>query len=203
MKDIPRYSEFRLQIILDSSPTLPDSISELVYQNKLKNNSRLKWKLNPCFSKKQNLFLFLDPDSFKKWNNLKKFNWLILIFIVVFPIFIKDYKLFWILPFYPFIRSSGILSHWIVLFNSAVLLALKYFVNINNHFFWLIFSTFIAGYLLNRIAYEFIERKIFEIAFTDFNTFWKYYSNKLIYIDETSLNDEFQNLILQYPELDN
>jgi hypothetical protein len=57
------------------------------------------------------------------------------------------------------------------------------------------------GYLLNKAINEMIERKILKQALNDWNTFWKYYSNKLISMDETALNNEYDLLTEKYPEL--
>jgi hypothetical protein len=46
-----------------------------------------------------------------------------------------------------------------------------------------------------------IERNILEKALNDWTTFWKYYSNKIIWMDESALNNEYQILTEKYPEL--
>jgi hypothetical protein len=203
MRKIPKYSELQLQIILDSTATLPDNISESVYENELRDNSRLKWNINPFLAKKQNLILFLDSTKIKKWIILKNLNWVIAVFIIVCSLLTNDYKHLWTLLIFPLFMASGLLDHWIMLFNLAILLGLKFFIGFNNHYFWFTLSIILTTYLLSKVTQEFLEKSIFKIAFSDSNTFWKYYSNRLIYVDETKVNNEFQNLAMKYPELSN
>jgi hypothetical protein len=99
--------------------------------------------------------------------------------------------------------ASGLLSQWIMLSNVVILFALSNLFGFNGHLLWYITAIVIMTYLLSKVTYEFLEKIIFKIAFNDPNTFWKYYSNKLIYIDETKINNEYQNLISAYPELGN
>jgi len=202
MRETPKYSELEIQIILDSPSTLPSSITEeSVYENQLRDNPRLKWKINPFLANKKKLTLFLDSSILRRWIFLQKLNWLIAIFIIIISLVTSDYKLLWTLLIFPLFIASGLLDHWIMLFNLSVLITVKFFFGISNHFFWFTLSIIVATYLLSRISQEFLEKSIIKIAFSDINTFWKYYSNKLIYIDKTNLNNEFQNLVMEYPEL--
>jgi hypothetical protein len=58
MRETPKYSELEIQIILDSAVTLPNSITESVYENQLRDNPRLKWKINPFLANKKNSYYF-------------------------------------------------------------------------------------------------------------------------------------------------
>jgi hypothetical protein len=197
----PNYSEIELLVILDSVVVLPSNITESVYENQLRDNSKLTWRTNPFLSKKQNLLMILSADQFRKWEAFKKLNWLIAIGIIFFSLLTGNYKFLWTLLIFPLFTSSGIVDHWIVLFNLSILFLLKYFIGINSHFFWFAILVMLVTYVLSRLTQDFVEKSIFKIAFGSLEIFWKYYSNRLIYVNDTRLNEEYRNLILKYPDL--
>jgi hypothetical protein len=85
----------------------------------------------------------------------------------------------------------------------TLLIGVKIFFNLNIAYFWFIVIAITAGYLLNKAIDEMIERKILAQALTDLKNFRKFYCNKIIWIDESALNNEYQKLIEKYPDLKN
>jgi hypothetical protein len=201
MSKLPKYSELEVQNIMESSQSLPNSIPESVYEKRLRDNSKLKWCINPFLARENKLNLFLSPDVVKKWLLLKRLNWVIAFLTIALSIFTKDYRILWGLLIFPSFMSSGILSHWIIIFNLVLLVSLQNWLGIYPHFIWYIVLIILLTYILSKITYELLEKNILKIAFNDSNTFWKFYSNKFIYIDETKLNNEFQKLTADYPDL--
>jgi len=104
-------------------------------------------------------------------------------FLVIYP--------FLIIPF----------DHWIFIFNMTVIIGIKVFFKINITYFWFFVTIIIIGYLLNKAIDEMIEKKILKQALSDWMTFWKYYSNKIIWMDKTALNEEYHKLTEKYIEL--
>ena len=171
MHEIPKYSEFQIEIILDSNITLPENINENFYQKQLKENQKLKWKMNPFLSKKGNLVLLLEPAIFKKWLLLKRLNWLIAIFIVGFSLYTNNYDFCWALIIFPIFISSGLLDHWMIVSGLVILFILKSIIGFNGNFFWFILTICLVTSLLSKATHEFLEKSIFKVAFTDPNTF--------------------------------
>ncbi len=201
MKNLPKYSASDIEFFINSPVTLPDNISEDVYEKQLRDNPKLKWKINPFLSKKSILRLLLNNSQYKRWTFLKSLNWLIVIGIIVFSFMTHDARFLWVLVVFPLLITSGLLDHWIVISTVAVAILLKIFVSFDNTYFWFTLSVSLAAFLLSKIAQEFLEKVILKMAFVDGHTFWMFYSNKLIYIDTTVLNNEFQDIFNRYPEL--
>jgi hypothetical protein len=173
----PKYSELELQNILESSQALPDSIPESVYEKRIRDNSKLKWCINPFLARENKLNLFLGPAVVKKWLLLKRLNWVIAFLIVVLSTVIKDYIL-------------------------CFIFSLQYWLAFSGHLFLYMVIIILVTYILSKITYLFLEKNILKMAFSDPNTFWKFYSNKFIYIDATKLDNDFQKLVADYPEMD-
>jgi hypothetical protein len=203
MKRIPKYSASDVEFFLNSPAGLPDNITEDVYEKELRDNDRLKWKINPFLSKKCILRLLLDNGEYKRWTFLKRLNWLIVICIIVFSYVMHDARLLWMLLVFRLFMNSGLLDHWIMVSMGAVAILLKMLLAFDNMYCWFTLSVAFATFLLSKVAQEFLEKTIIRKAFVDGDTFWKFYSNKLIYIDTTVLNNEFQHIFNKYPELNN
>jgi len=83
----------------------------------------------------------------------------------------------------------------------TVIIALKSFSILHIPYFWFFITTITIGYLLNKAIDEMIENKILKQGLNDWITFWKYYSNHMIWIDKSVLNNEYEILTNKYPEL--
>ena len=195
----PKYIETELQSILEIEPQLPDDINEQSFVNDIKNNEKIKWRVNHFLFRKKLLPLLLDASTFRKWRFLKSLNWLIALSIAGFAIWTADYKILLFLIIYPFLIIP--VDHWIFIFNTTVVILIKLFFKINISYFWFFMVAIATGYLLNKAIDEMIEKKILKQALSNWITFWKYYSNKLIWIDKSALNNEYHKLITKYPEL--
>lgn len=200
MKNLPpKYTDLQLQVILDTDSQLPTEFSEQDFLENIKENSKIKWRVNRFLFKKKLLPYLLDTSTFKKWEIFKSLNWLIALLIVGFAIWTKDYRTLLFLIAYPFLIIT--VDHWIFIFNMTVLIVVKLFFKISIPYFWFFAIAISIGYLLNKPIDEMIEKKILKQALSDWPTFWKYFSNKIIWMDESALNNESQRLIEKYPEL--
>ena len=195
----PKYSDIELQSILNSDPTLPENMNEENFINDIKKNSKIRWEVNNFLFKKQLLPVVLDHLTFKKWKIFKSLNWLIALSIIGFAIWNRDYRILGFLIIYPLIIIP--VYHWIFIFNMTAVIAITLLFKINIPYFWPFVIFTLIGYLLNKAINEMIENKILNQALTDRVTFWKYYSAKIISIDKTALNKEYDILIKKYPEL--
>ena len=83
----------------------------------------------------------------------------------------------------------------------SAIIAVKLFFKINIAHFWLFVTIVSLGYVLNKAIDEMVEKTILKHAFKDWTTFWKYYSNKIIWMDDKALNNEYQRLTEKYSEL--
>ena len=80
-------------------------------------------------------------------------------------------------------------------------IAIKLILKINIPYFWFFVAIVAIGYILNKAISEMIERKILNQGLSNWRTFWKYYSNKIILIEKAALNNEYDILMKKYPEL--
>ena len=195
----PKYTEAELLSILNSDPQLPGNITEQDFFSDIRGNKKIKWRVNHFLFKRKLLLSLLDVETFRKWKSFKSLNWLIALTLIGFTIWTKDYKILFFLLVYPYLIIS--VDHWIFIFNLAMLLAIKLVFDINISYFWFFLTTILMGYVLNKATNEMIERKILQKALGDWITFWKYYSNKIIWMDKTALNNEYQRLTEKYSEL--
>ena len=195
----PKYTETQLQYMLELEPQLPNNLNEQNFLRDIKDNEKIKWRVNHFLFKKKLLPFLLDTSTFRKWKILKSLNWLIALSIILFTIWTGDYKILLFLVMFPLLIIT--FDHWIFIFNMSVAIGVKLFFKLSIPYFWFFVSTVTIGYLLNKAIDEMIEKKILKQALRDWSTFWKYYSNKMIWIDESVLNDEYHLLIEKYPEL--
>ena len=195
----PKYTEAELLSILNTDPQLPCNITEQDFFSDIRGNKKIKWRVNHFLLKRKLLLSLLDVETFRKWKSFKSLNWLIALTLIGFTIWTKDYKILLFLLVYPYLIIS--VDHWIFIFNMVMLIAIKLFFDLNIFYFWFFLTTILIGYVLNKATNEMIERKILQKALGDWITFWKYYSNKIIWMDKTALNNEYQRLTEKYSEL--
>jgi hypothetical protein len=194
----PKYSDIQLQLILDTDFQL-HKLNEQEFVIDIKNNKKIKWRVNHFLFKKRLLPYLLDVATFKQWKFFKSLNWIIAVFIIGFGIWSTDYRVLLFLVIYPFLIVS--LDHWIFILNMSVVIGIKFLFNLTIPHFWFFVAVITVGYLLNKAINEFIEKKILKQALTDQVSFWKYYSGKIIWMDESTLNNEYHRLIEKYSQL--
>ena len=89
----PKYTYTELQSMLEIDPQLPDNIKEQDFLMDIKDNTKIKWRVNHFLFKKELLPFLLDSSTFRKWKILKSLNWLIALAIIGFAIWTQDYKI--------------------------------------------------------------------------------------------------------------
>ena len=197
----PKYTDLQLQSILETDTQFPNNINEYDFRTDLKDNTKIKWRVNHFLFNRNSLPYLLDSATFKKWKVFKSLNWIFVLLIVGFAAWTSDYKILFFLIVYAFFIIP--FDHWIFIFNISVIIAIKLLFKISVSYFWLFVTVTFLGYLLNKVADEMIEKKILKQALYDWTTFWKYYSSKIIWMDESALNDEYKRLTDKYSELRN
>lgn len=200
MKDLPpRYTDLELQALLEGDTLQPGNIHETDFLNEIRDNPKIRWRVNHFLFKKKLLPFLVDGTTFKKWQYFKYLNWLLALTIIGFAIWNGDYRILLFLILYPFLIIG--FDHWIFLFNMSVVIGIKLLFDINIPYFWFFIAIITAGYLLNKAVDEMLEKYILKEALADWTTFWKYYSGGIISMDETALNNEYDRLTRKYPEL--
>lgn len=197
----PQISEIEVLQILHAEVTLPKEITAGIYKEELANNTKLYWKLDPLLFNSTNLRLILNNYYSALWLTLSCINWLIVFCIFLYSAFYQDFKFLLMLISLPLLTSSGVLSFRIILLNILLILSANYYLNIETPNFWIFFSLSAAIYFARKVTQLYIEMVIIENVFKDFSTFWKYYSNKLIFIAPSGFSKEHKRLITSYPEL--
>ena len=199
MRRTLHYSDIELFGILYGDVQLPKGINEYSYETQIKNNKSIKWKVNSFLFLSKQRNQILDDSSAKMINRIGYLNWIVIILILAFSFFTNHHLFLLILLIYPFFTTSGTLDNGVILTLTAAVALLSFkFININ---FISGFIVYMSAYFISKLQFELLKKRIFAIAFGDFKTFWKYYSNKFIYIDTTGLNNNYKELIEQYPDL--
>lgn len=197
---IPNYNAYQLEEVLDSEVILPSFMDEDVYQQDFKNNLSLHWRVNGYLHKRENISILLNEEDFRKWKNLKALNWLLFLVVLAYILFFRNYWLFPFLIVYRFLTSI-IVDHWIFITTFSVIVGLSMLFGFHSANFWFMLLSSSLGYLLNKFIAECVDQIIFNKAFCNAHSFWKYYSNKLIFIDPVRVSPGYQKLIKKYPGL--
>jgi hypothetical protein len=195
----PKYTDSELQYILETDPQLPENLNEQTFFRDIRYNMKIKWRVNNFLFDKQLLPFLVDTSILRKWKIFKLLNQLIVLSIIVFAIGVGDYKILLFLIFFPFLTVP--FDHGVFIFIMSVLIGITLFFNLNILYFWFFVIAITIGYLLRKISSEIIERQILKQALSDWIIFWKYYSNKMIWMDISALNNEYEILTDKYPEL--
>jgi hypothetical protein len=200
MKNLPpKLSHEQLRLIIENDTEMPAGITEEIFCSEIQNNSKIRWRVNHRLFRKDLLPLLIDSGAFKKWRLFSSINWLLVFSVVVFAVKVNDYRVLFFLIIYWFLRIP--LDHWIFLLNVTLFFAVKFLFGINVPH--LLFFTIVGlvTYLLNKATVEMVEGKILDQALVNWTFFWKYYSGRLIFMDQHRLNNEYARLTEKYPEL--
>ena len=197
---LPDYNAPQLEEILDAEIALPSFLDEKIYQQDFKQNRTLQWQVNFYLYKKETLALLLNDSDFRKWKSLKRVNWLL--FMVVF-IYIVYSKVFWLLTFLLIYRYlvSIIISHGLYICIALFTAICSFAFQFNTMDFWFAFVATTLGYLLNKAIADHVEQIIFNRAFMNIHSFWRFYSKKLILIETYRCRNAYDELIKKHPEL--
>jgi hypothetical protein len=173
----PKYTAAELLSILFTDPQLPNNISEREFLTDIRDNGKIKWRVNHFLFKKKLLLSLLDIETFRKWSIFKSLNWFIALFIIGYGIWTGDYRILIFLIIYPYLIIT--FDHWVFIFHMTLLIAIKLFFNLNIKYLWFFVTAILIGYVLNKAINEMIEKKILKQALRDWITFW---SERIIYV---------------------
>jgi len=198
MTAFPKYSDLEITNILVDETQFPKGINEHAYETQIK-HTKLKWKINPYLFQSKLQRQFLDENSLKIISRIGYLNWIVVALIIVFSLLTNHQLFLLILLLYPFFKTSGLLDNGIILILMAAVLLLSF--KFTNVYFIFGFIVFMLAYSISKLQLELFKKRIWKMAFADFKSFWKFYSNKLIYVDKTGLNNNYKDLFEKYPDL--
>lgn len=193
-----RFRDLKLQEILEKEVKLPEGISEADFVKEIQNNDKIKWRVNSRWFTKLTLSSLADPKVAKKWKFIKQLHWVIVVSIIVFAFWKQDSRILLFFLVYPFLTIG--FPHLIFILILAILLGLTGFFRIHIAYLWFFVATVIAGYVINKVTEEMLEKNILHKALSDWPTFWRYYSGQIIEI-EPFLDNEYLRLIKKFPDL--
>ncbi|MFN0215947.1 MAG: hypothetical protein ACKVT2_16935, partial [Saprospiraceae bacterium] len=198
-ENIPRLTDVELQIILDSDVTFPKNITELDFHHQIQSNQKIKWDVNPFVLEEKRVRIMLDAPEFNRWKSIQRISNIVGVLIVYWSLRIWTYEMLLLLLVIPF--TIGAFPHFLFIVCIGLTIAVKFYFSLTIPFFWLIIFLVGFSYTITKISNDKAKRTIIEQGLSNWRTFWKYYSNKIIYpIWVLSLN-ELENLIERYPEL--
>lgn len=176
-----RFRDLELQEILEKEVKLPEGISEADFVKEIQNNDKIKWRVNSRWFTKLTLSSLADPKVAKKWKFIKQLHWVIVVSIIAFAFWKQDSRILLFFLVYPFLTIA--FPHLIFILILAMLLGLTGLFRIHIAYLWFFVATVIAGYVINKVTEEMLEKNILHKALSDWPTFWRYYSEQIIEID--------------------
>jgi hypothetical protein len=113
----------------------------------------------------------------------------------------KDPRILWGLLILPIFMASGFFNIQAMISIITLIYASQYWFGFRSRLVLYFVIIIAVTYILSKVAFDFIEKKMIQMAFSDPDTFWKFYTNKFIFIDPKKVNGEYQKLKVNYPEL--
>lgn len=196
----PNYNASQLVKILEAETNPPAFLDSQTYLNDFKNNNTLRWRVNPYLYKKENISVLLNDKDYNRWRYLKALNWMLLLVMLAYILAFREYSLVIFLFVYR-IAVILIIEHWLFITVSLLAVGLSFLFNFHSVNFWFILFASTLGFILNKFIDDIVSQVVFEKAFTNVYSFWKFYTHKLILIDPTTVNRSFQKLLTKHPEL--
>jgi hypothetical protein len=198
-KKIPTLSEVELQIILDSDAAFPNNITELDFFHQIQTNKKIKWDVNPFILEEKQVRIMLDANQFNKWKSIQRTSQLIGLFIVYWCLSTWTIDMLLLLAIIPFTMAA--LPHLLFVVCMGLIIGVKLYFNLTIPLFWVIIFFVAASFTLNKIFEDRAKQTIIQQGLSNWQNFWKYYSNKIIFPALSSNIDELQYLLNRYPEL--
>lgn len=199
-KKIPQYSGAGLQIALDSKLIFPANMNELDFQYQIQSNEKILWDVNPFAFEEDCIRVLLDASNFNRWKMLPRIGQIIGTFIAYWCLRTWTLEMLLLLLILPF--AIGALPNLLFMICMGVVIVVKLYFNLAIPLFWVIIPLVGVSYAATKYSEDFVKRIIVKQGLSNWETFWKYYSNQIIYPVWTHHTEELQYLLMRYPELD-
>lgn len=198
-KKIPTLSEVELQIILDSETTFPANITELDFLHQIQSNKKIKWDVNPFALEEKRVRILLDANQFNKWKSIQRISHFIGLLIVYWCLYIWTTDMLLLLAIIPLTIVA--MPHLFFVVCMGLTIGVKLYFNLTIPLFWVIIFLVFISFTLTKIFDDRAKRVIIQQGLSNWQNFWKYYSNEIIFPAVSSNFDELQYLLKRYPEL--
>lgn len=196
---IPEYSAVSLQIALDSETCLPRGITEFDFHHQIQTNTNIRWDVNPFILEEDLIRIVLDPGDYNRWKSMQYICSAIVTFIAYWGLRTWTYEMLLILLVIPFAIVA--LPHAFFIFCMGIFISVKLYFDLTIPLFWIIILLVGISYTITKTSDDRARRAIIQKALNNWETFWKYYSLQIIYLDWTFNSDQLDDLVRRYPEL--
>ena len=187
-KKIPNLSDVELQIILDSEVTFPTNITELDFVHQIQSNKKIKWDVNPFVPEEKRIRIMLDATQFNKWKSIQRISQLIGTFVAFWCLRTWTIDMLLLLTIIPFTIVA--LPHLLFIVCMGVTIGVKFYFNLTIPLFWILIILVGISFTMTKIFDDRAKRTIIQQGLSNWLTFWKYYSNEIIYPVWSSNIDE-------------
>ncbi|MET0637951.1 MAG: hypothetical protein ABWZ25_18105 [Chitinophagaceae bacterium] len=199
MKQLPAYTNETLQIAMDSDIPFPEAMTEVDFQFQIKVNTKVKWRVNSMVLSPETARVLLNPNEYHRLVAMHRLGNLVFVYIVYWSLRTWKPEMLLLLPLLPLTLVG--FSHITFSVIMASVISSKICFEIAIPLFWIIVPAVALSYCLIKWADEWVERLIRKRAFADWQSFWRFYYNQVIYIDPIRKLSEQRNLFERYPEL--
>lgn len=197
--DMPVYDDVSLQLAVDAETVLPSHINDLDFQHQFKSNRKLKWEVNPTVLEEKCIRILLEPGMFNYWMGIQRITSVVGTFMAYWCIRTWKAEMLWCLLLFPFVILA--LPHLLFIACMAIVIGVKLYYNPDIPLFWLLVFLTGLSFSITKTSELRASQAIIRYAFRDLETFWKYYSNQIVYPDWTADPQASKELLERYPEL--
>ncbi len=196
---IPDYDEVSLQLLVDEETVLPSHINELDFQQQFKSNRKLKWEVNPSVLEEKCIRILLDPGTFNYWIGIQRVTSIVTTFMAYWCFRTWKAEMWLIALLFPFVFMA--LPHLLFIVCIGIVIGVKWYYNLDIPLFWVLIFLTGVSFSITKTSDLRAAQAILRCAFRDLETFWKFYSNQLIFPDWTANKEALLELVNRYPEL--
>lgn len=195
---LTRLNPTQLEEILSEEIELPEFLTEENYLRDFKFNRHLRWKTNLRLHRYDMLPIFMNERDFRFWRRCKFSNLMLWASFIFNTVYFQAYGLLLFTPFYLFMINVLVGHRWLLIAGASALL-LNNFLAFDPAYFWILFLSVSTGSVINHFTADRIDNILLRQAFSDIESFWRYYRARLIYIDVE--RESYFDLLKKYPQL--
>lgn len=195
----PFYDEISLQLAVDGEVVLPSHINELDFQHQIKYNKKVKWDVNPTVLDEKCIRILLDPTTYNYWMGIQRATSFVATFMVYWCFRTWKAEMWLVALLIPFVFIA--LPHLLFITCMGIVIGVKLYYNLDIPLFWLLIFLTGVSFSISKTSELRAKHAIIRYALRDLETFWKYYSNQIIFPDWTANPEALLELTNRYPEL--
>jgi hypothetical protein len=199
LRKMPNYDEVSLQIAIDADIALPSHINELDFEHQIKSNKIIKWDVNPTVLDEKCIRILLDPSTFNYWIGIQRVTSFVGTFMAYWCLRTWTSEMLLILILLPLTIIA--LPHFLFIISIGIVIGAKTYFNMDIPLFWVLILLTGISFSINKTSEHRAKYAITKQALNNIESFWRYYSNQIIFINWATNIEISKELLIRYPEL--